>query len=445
MLKRLTVLIVSTCALASTFVVAGIEGTWQGNLVTAPGSELTVQFVIETKADGTYAALLNSPDSGAIKNVPASKVEFADNILNIEVDDLEGSFTGKLEDGTLKGNWKQLGESFPFELTPFKEKQLSAELIGKVAGRWTGSLSIPGGNSLAIVMKFDSGDAGKLTGTMESPDQSPRKFPMESLLVNDTDVSFNVDTIRGRYEGSFADGKIVGIWSQGQDFELVLTRAEFDPREYALDLSEEDAAMLEGSWWGEISTPIGPVPAILRFVQNDGDFMLGYFDSPDRGSRDTPLKTFNISDGVVEMTMAAGGFNGTIEGGKITGDFRQGGQKLPLTLQKGEMPPLLLDLAADSAAALLGSWRGTLKTPQGTSTIIFRFEKQGGGTVGYIDNTDGGMTGARIKSASLTDGQVIIDSSALLRLQYTGTLGDGLIEGQLQAGGRSFDVTVARD
>ncbi len=65
--------------------------------------------------------------------------------------------------------------------------------------------------------------------------------------------------------------------------------------------------------------------------------------------------------------------------------------------------------------------------------------------MGYIDNTDGGMTGARIKSASLTDGHVIIDSSALLRLQYTGTLGDGLIEGQLQAGGRSFDVTVARD
>ncbi len=404
-----------------------------------------MQFVIETKADGTYSVLLNSPDSGAIKNVPASKVEFADNILNIEVDDLEGSFTGKLEDGTLKGNWKQLEESFPFELTPYEEKQLSAEVIGKVAGRWTGSLSIPGGNSLAIVMNFDAGDAGKLTGTMESPDQTPRKFPMENLLVNDTDVSFNVDTIRGRYEGSFADGKIVGTWSQGQDFELVLTRAEFDPREYALDLSEEDAAMLEGSWWGEISTPIGPVPAIFRFVQNDGDFMLGYFDSPDRGASDIPLKTFNINDGVVEMTMATGGFSGTIEGGKITGDFRQGGQKLPLTLQKGEMPPLLLDLAADSAAALLGSWRGTLKTPQGTSTIVFRFEKQGGGTVGYIDNTDGGITGARIKSASLTDGQVIIDSSELLRLRYTGTLGDGLIEGQLQAGGRSFDVTVARD
>ena len=128
--------------------------------------------------------------------------------------------------------------------------------------------------------------------------------------------------------------------------------------------------------------------------------------------------------------------------GEISGEFTQGGQKLPLTLRKGPLPSQVLDLPAESSSVLLGSWQGTLKTPQGTSTIVFRFEKDDADKlVGFIDNSSAGLNGARIKTVSFNDGAISIESP-LLRLQYNGTLSEDRITGKLTASGQSFDVVL---
>lgn len=444
----MTLVLGLSAAVTANISLADIDGTWQGILVTAPGSELTVQFIIEAKSDGTYSVLLNSPDSGAIKNVPASNVTLVDDNLSIEVADLEGAFEGKFANDSLNGNWSQVGESYPFVLTRYEEKPLSEEIASMIEGRWEGALELPGDTSLSIVMTFEVTDAGKLVGFMESPDQSPRKFPMGNLAATEVDVSFNVDAIGGNYKGSFSQGSIVGTWSQGTELPLTLNKASLDPRAYALDLTAEAAALLLGDWYGMLVTPVGEIPAVFRFVEIEQDFIRGYFASPDQGASDLPIGSVTVDNGVVEFTVAGGRFSGSFDSAEsaaaatISGEFAQGGQKLPLTLRRGRLPSLVLDINSESSAILLGSWQGSLKTPQGTSTVVFRFEKDDDAKlVGFIDNADQGLKGARIKSASFDNGAIVIEAP-LLRLQYNGTISDHQMTGKLTASGQSFDVVL---
>jgi hypothetical protein len=62
-----------------------LAGKWQGRLEVAPGTTLTIQIVIAAEPGGKYSVVLTSPDDGAIKNVSATKVEYADNRLVVDV------------------------------------------------------------------------------------------------------------------------------------------------------------------------------------------------------------------------------------------------------------------------------------------------------------------------------------------------------------------------
>ena len=442
--KKLLNLAVCSLIFTACNAVADLEGTWQGKLVTAPGSELTVQFIFESKPDGSYSMLINSPDSGAIKNVAASKVTFDENSLSVEVADLEGSYAGKLVDGSLKGHWSQLGESYPFELTPYEEQALPQEVLDRIVGRWQGDLEIPGGSSLSIVMNFNATESGRLAGTMESPDQSPQKFNMENIVVTESDISLRVEVVNGTYKGKFEGADIVGEWSQGLAMPLTLSKAAFNPREYALELATDVKANLMGHWHGTIDTPGGSLAAVFRFVQVK-DYVRGYFDSPDQGAKDLPIKSVSLEGATVEIAIGGiGSFKGAMESGKISGDFSQAGQKMPLTIIKGRLPSLKLEIPADSAAKLVGSWHGELSAPQGKSTLIVRFEKDNDAfLVGFLDNPDRGMQGARISVASLEDGKLSFRSN-MLRLQFSGTLEDDQAKGTLSVGGQSFEITLAR-
>ena len=66
-MKKMLLLVLSLILTPSLFA-ESIEGTWQGQLIVSPGNELTIQFIIESGDDG-YSVTLNSPESGAIKNV----------------------------------------------------------------------------------------------------------------------------------------------------------------------------------------------------------------------------------------------------------------------------------------------------------------------------------------------------------------------------------------
>jgi pimeloyl-ACP methyl ester carboxylesterase len=87
--------------------------------------------------------------------------------------------------------------------------------IEALAGTWTGRLALPSA-SLRLVFEVSVSN-GKVTATMDSPDQGARGIPVSSVTVENGKARFEVGTIRGVFEGILVEEgrKLEGIWIQG--------------------------------------------------------------------------------------------------------------------------------------------------------------------------------------------------------------------------------------
>jgi len=97
-----------------------IEGVWMGTLKFSV-VELRIVFKINSNADGTLAATMDSPDQGA-ENIAVSKVTFENGRLYLESKVIQGTYEGQIkEDGSIEGKWQQGGISFPLPLKRIDE------------------------------------------------------------------------------------------------------------------------------------------------------------------------------------------------------------------------------------------------------------------------------------------------------------------------------------
>lgn len=95
-------------------------------------------------------------------------------------------------------------------------------------GTWQGTLEVPGGGSLRIVFHVTKDEEGKLSSTMDSPDQGAFGLPMDLTAFQDNTLRMEMDQIDGVFEGTANEaGALEGSWTQGgQSFPLVLERVE---------------------------------------------------------------------------------------------------------------------------------------------------------------------------------------------------------------------------
>ncbi|HUU04685.1 MAG TPA: alpha/beta fold hydrolase [Patescibacteria group bacterium] len=141
----------------------GLAGTWLG-VLQFPGAELQLVFRIAKNPDGTWQALLDSPDQGA-KDIPTSKVVVENERLLIEVQVVAGAFEGKIKAdfSEISGQWKQAGLDIPLVLKktdrvqgpnrpqepkkpyPYREEEVSYE-NPTAAIKLAGTLTLPSGN-----------------------------------------------------------------------------------------------------------------------------------------------------------------------------------------------------------------------------------------------------------------------------------------------------------
>ena len=83
-------------------------------------------------------------------------------------------------------------------------------------GDWLGKLNT-GAISLRIVFHIKVDPAGKLTATMDSPDQSAYGLPVGDVTITDKAVKFDLPAVNGSLIGTLDDsGKVItGRWEQG--------------------------------------------------------------------------------------------------------------------------------------------------------------------------------------------------------------------------------------
>ena len=95
-------------------------------------------------------------------------------------------------------------------------------------GDWQGKLNT-GAISLRIVFHIKSDTAGKLSATMDSPDQSAYGLPVGDVTIDGKAVKLVLPAVNGVYEGTLSDsGKVIdGRWEQGgASLPLVITLSD---------------------------------------------------------------------------------------------------------------------------------------------------------------------------------------------------------------------------
>jgi hypothetical protein len=104
---------------------------------------------------------------------------------------------------------------------------LRAAANPEVIGDWQGALDT-GSGSLRIVVHIAKDKNGKLTATMDSPDQSAIGIAVTSIGFKQPDLHFEVEPIGGAYDGKINQDatEIAGNWKQGSaSLALTLKRA----------------------------------------------------------------------------------------------------------------------------------------------------------------------------------------------------------------------------
>ena len=108
-----------------------IVGTWNGTL-SVMGHNLRLVFNI-TKDGDTYKATMDSPDQGQ-SGIAMSSVTFEDNQIKMTLSSMGMEYTGELKSDKIIGNFRQMGQSFPLELTRATSSQ-SSGTSGFLRGR----------------------------------------------------------------------------------------------------------------------------------------------------------------------------------------------------------------------------------------------------------------------------------------------------------------------
>jgi hypothetical protein len=301
-------LLLATLACGHAFAQQDLSGPWQGKLAVDAKTTLSVQFTFSKHPDGTYSAVLDSPDNAAIKNVPVNSVTFMAGTLKMTVAALSGSYEGTLKDGKFDGHWTQPGGTLPLLLSAYQKPVLTKAAISTLVGAWNGPIPVPGAK-FTFLVRFKLNDKGEVTGTLSVPEQPERgEPPLADISFTDNTLEFQVPAAGGtfKYHGTYANGVITGTWLQ----------AGAPP-------------------------PGRAITIVMRFEVNGGGQYVGFIDSPDQGVKGKPIAEASLAAGKLNTKMNAppAQFEGTVSDKTITGQWMQGppGQppmSTPLTLTR---------------------------------------------------------------------------------------------------------------
>jgi hypothetical protein len=303
-------------------------------------------------------------------------------------------------------------------------------------GPWQGKLAVDAKTTLTIQFTFAKHPDGTYAVMVDSPDNPAIKnVPASSVNLTAGTLKLNVAALSGSYAGTLKDGKLDGKWTQpGGTLPLVLS-----PYQKAV-LSKAAMDTLAGGWHGPVTIPGATLTFVARFKRDDKGEFTGSLSVPEQGGVELPMDDIRFADNQLDFKIprVRGEYSGRYANGVFTGTWNQTGAPAPVavSLSRGDVakPIFPLKLSADEFAAVAGKWSGKLSGPQGSITIVMRFEVNGGGQyVGFIDSPDQGATGLAIAEASLAAGKLTARMNAP-PAQFQGTLSGKTIVGEWMQG-----------
>jgi hypothetical protein len=323
-----------------------IAGIWRGTLQIDPKTAMTIEFAFASKPDGQYSAVLNSPTSGAIKNVAAKAVSLQDDTVKVDVPALSGTFSGTVKAGSIEGKWAQPGGSFPLVLSPYQPPQMSKADIDTIVGTWSGPLrqSVP----ITFVLRLKLDERGELTGALSVPEQGSNEYPLAEAQFGSGKLTFKLPIVQGQFTASFANGALEGVWTQAGSpsrVPVTLKKGAVTATAPVLKISGEAFLLLSGQWTGtlKVKNPQGQeisVPLAMLLMTDVRVQIIGFIDSPAQGAKNLPITEASLEGGkfVARIGGIGAEFHGDLSGNTLKGEWIQGPQRLPLTFTRQPAP-----------------------------------------------------------------------------------------------------------
>jgi hypothetical protein len=198
------------------------------------------------------------------------------------------------------------------------------------AGDWQGSLHY-GPVELRLVLHLKTDGAG-YTGSLDSIDQSAKGLRLSQVLLDGSNLRFDVDAVHGNYKGTIKGDTISGAWTQGKSLALEFHRGA----PAAVERKPGKPSDIDGAWAGTLAA-FGGLRVVLHLT-NMEDGLAATLDSPDQGLKGSPATavTRNGETLKFDVKSVAGRFEGKIDAGKeaIEGTFALSGKSSRLKLTR---------------------------------------------------------------------------------------------------------------
>ena len=325
------ILVLSGSVMAQT----GPAGVWQSDLDTGTGQKLNLQIVINKLAGGAYGITVHYMEQGAVKNLTATSVSFEDGKLAFTVEDLDGSYSGTLENKTITGNWQQSSKAVPMVLTPFKRSRPASQDMDRLLGEWVGMGPDSDGFVVGIICRFEKTGDGELVGFVDFPDSGVFESQIAEIWIDGNQLRFRFPLIQAEVTGELTSDSIVGnMMIPGEEAEAIeLTKGgKYEPSVVRLDLTAEAMKQLQGRWIARL----GPVTIIFRFEQNPSGKSAVFVDVPEQNVNGMRIYEASFVDNTLSMKGIGVEYTGILSGNTISGTMTAMGQAgpFPVTVTK---------------------------------------------------------------------------------------------------------------
>jgi hypothetical protein len=216
----------------------------------------------------------------------------------------------------------------------------AAMMAANAAGRWEGAIKTPQAD-LGVVLNLHR-DGDQWAGEMDIPDQHVSELPLKDVKVDGAAVRFSLS---GAGDASFdgklsEDGKTIsGNFSQGgASLPLTLTWKSEPKAVSKAPANSGEVQALEGVWEGAMDANGAQLRLRFHFTKNADGSITGTVDSLDQGADGIPIASIAHTGDTVklEVKVVGGSYEGTLnkDASTLTGTWSQGGNSLPLTLQR---------------------------------------------------------------------------------------------------------------
>lgn len=224
----------------------------------------------------------------------------------------------------------------------------------------------------------------------------------------------------------------------------------------ALGFGASSTNYVSGNWKGTLDVGAVKLRLVFKISKDATGALTAKMDSLDQGAHDMPVDTVTFKDGTLRMELKSisSVYEGTLDkaGNKATGQWTQGAQSFPLTLDRGQgtasapeaetLSPTDLAASKQAAEKLGGSWNGTLNTGVANLRLLVRISKAASGAAtGTMDSLDQGAKDIPLSRITHQEGKVRFEVSGIGGI-YEGTLAtDGTtLSGQWHQGGQSMTL-----